>query len=274
MNDPKLGRTTRFLLATIVFACMSPTVFMSPAVLFGQDGPWRPPADSLKGPVLVAAGPLDLGTELTEKNVRIENWPTTIIPPDAVTSLEDIVDMVTATRLSQGMPIVKNAIQHKDAIAIRPIPQNMKVVAVRVPADDVIGSLLNPGNRVDVVGVFKKRDPKTNRTTTNSRTFLKAVQVYSISSRTSKSANSDTSSIVGLIVTQKQSEALVFVQGAGSVKLVLRGDELDNDGGVGPHEDIRERVCEKKNSKYLKNLKICGLASTTSNRLFSNSKNA
>ena len=37
MNCPKLGRTTRFLLAMIVFVCISPTVFMSPAVLFGQD---------------------------------------------------------------------------------------------------------------------------------------------------------------------------------------------------------------------------------------------
>ena len=247
MNYPKLGRTTRFLLATIVFICISPTAFMSPAVLFGQDGPWRPPADSLKGPVLVAAGPLDLRTELTEKNVKIENWPTTIIPPDAVTSLKDIVDMVTVNRLSQGMPIFKNAIQHKDAVTYNPIPQNMKIVAVRVAADDAIGPLLNPGDRVDVVGVFKKRDPKTNRTTTNSRTFLKAVQVYSIGNRTSKSVNSDTSSLVGLLVTQKQSEALVFVQGAGSVKLVLlRGDDLDNDGEVGSLDDIRERVAKEK----------------------------
>ena len=154
--------------------------------------------------------------------------------------------MVTVNRLSQGMPIVKNAIQHKDAVTYNPIPPNMKVVAIRFPADDAVRPLLNPGDRVDVVGVFKQRDPKTNRTTTNSRTFLKAVQVYSIGDRTSKSANSNTSSIVGLLVTPKQSEALVFVQDAGSVKLVLRNDDLKNDGGVGPLKEVREWVAKEK----------------------------
>ena len=67
-----------------------------------------------RGPVLLATATLDAKTILTEENVKIENWPTNIIPPDAVTSLDEVTDMVTLNRLSDGMPIVRNAIQHKN----------------------------------------------------------------------------------------------------------------------------------------------------------------
>ena len=106
----KFGRVTRSLFVVIVFACMSLTILMSPAILLGQETPM--------GPIVVAVGPLDLRTELSEKNVKLENWPASIIPPDAVTNLKEIVDMVTVGRLAKGMPIMKNAIQHKDRLVL------------------------------------------------------------------------------------------------------------------------------------------------------------
>ncbi|MDB2686844.1 Flp pilus assembly protein CpaB [Mariniblastus sp.] len=203
--------------------------------------------DTPMGPVVVAAGPLGLKTLLTEENVKIENWPSNIIPPEAITSLDQITDMVTMTGLVQGMPIVSSAIQHKNTAIGQPIPKNMKVVAVRVPADDTFANLLNPGDNVDVIGIFKQRDPITSHMTTSSRTFLKALKVYSIGNKTridntEKSGNSSATSIVGLLVTEKQSEALVFVQDTGSIKLVLRGDDVENDGGVGPLEELKTKL--------------------------------
>ena len=154
--------------------------------------------------------------------------------------------MVTTTRLSPGIPIVRGAIQHKNLRTGPAIPPNMKVVAVRVAADDTIGNLLRPGHKVDVIGVFKARDRVTGQRATNSRTFLKALEVYSIGNKTAHDSsekangNSNASSIVGLLVTQKQSEALVFVRDTGSIKLVLRGDDDENDGEVGQLEDIQK----------------------------------
>jgi len=207
------------------------------------------------GQVVLAASSLSLHTELTEENVKIATWRASIIPPEAITSLEEIKDMVTDTPLSQGVPIVKGAVVHKSlASSSPPIPDGMKVVAVRVSADDTIGNLLKPGNKVDVIGVFKQRDPVTNHTTTNSRTFLKALQVYSIGNKTrvdtsQESGNGRSNSIVGLLVTGKQSEALVFVQDTGSIKLVLRGDDAQNTGEVGELEDIEKIVAEEVDIK-------------------------
>ena len=217
----------------------------------GDDTPVTP-----MGPVVLAASQLNLRTQLTDENVKIENWPTNIIPPDAVTSLEEIKDMVTLAPMSQRMPIMKGSIQHKNKSTGPPIPPNMKVVAVRVSADDTIGNLLNPGDRVDVIGVFKQRNRTTNQTSTKSRTFLKALQVYSIGNKTrvdssEKSGNGSASSIVGLLVTEKQSEALVFVQDTGSIKLVLRGDDVENDGEVGELDEIEKIVAKKEEPKKM-----------------------
>ena len=200
-----------------------------------------------RGPVLLATAPLDMRTLLTEENVKIENWPISIIPPDAVTSLEEVTDMVTLSRLSNGMPIVKTAIQHKLLSTKEPVPEGMNVVAVRLPADSTLCDLLEPGNKVDVIGVFKNRDRDSNHTTTTSRTFLKALQVYSIGNKTragnkEKSGRSSGTSIVGLLANQKQSEALVFVQDTGSIKLVLRGDDKENDGTVEGLEDLEKEL--------------------------------
>jgi pilus assembly protein CpaB len=110
----------------------------------------------------------------------------------------------------------------------------MKVVAVRVSSEHTVGGLLNPGDKVDVIGIFKQREPRSNRTTTISKTFLKALQVFNINNKTNavdrgESTGRGGNTIVGLLVTEKQSEALVFAQGTGTIKLVLRGDEVEGD---------------------------------------------
>jgi len=116
------------------------------------------------GAVLVATGPLDLKAILTEENVKIESWPTSIIPPDAVSDIiippdavsdiEEITDMVTMTRMSQGMPIVRGAIQHRNTLIRPTIPGNMKVFAIRLAADDTFGNLLEPGNKAQPHELF------------------------------------------------------------------------------------------------------------------------
>ena len=256
MYSLKFGRVSRQLFTAMVF------VFLAPATLFSQN---QIPASDFRrhiadeghpntpmGPVLVTTGTFGLLTELTEENVKIEQWPTNIIPPEAITTLEEIKDMVTLTRMSRGMPIVKGSIGTKNYNPPAPgIAPHMKVVAVRTLTDDVIGPPLRPGNRVDVIGVFKRRDRSTNLITTNSRTFLKGVQVYSIGNRTTidndaKPRTSAASSIVGLLVTAKQSKALVFASDNGGIKLVLRGDDVENTGEVGSLDEVREMISEEE----------------------------
>jgi pilus assembly protein CpaB len=191
------------------------------------------------GPVLVAADHLDHNTLLTPENVRVENWPIEIIPENAVTKMEDIKDNVIRTRLSKGLPVMQPDMLNKNKVSVLSIPEGYKVVAIKVSEDDTIAGLLNPGDKVDVIGLFKPRK-KSGRNETFSKTFLKALRVFSVGSQmtASKGSRSETSSrgnaIVGVLVTERQSEAIVYVQKTGSLKLVLRGDyvEGDEDGDI------------------------------------------
>lgn len=196
------------------------------------------------GPVIVAADHLDMKALLTEENVKIENWPLNIIPEDAATTMEDITDMVIRTRLSKGMPIVKSTIINKKEANDISIPEGYKVVAIKVAGDSNIGGLLEPGDKVDVIGLFKRRNNR-NQIQTTTRTFLKALRVFSINNqmtvREDRQMKSSTgSAIVGVLVTEKQSEQIYYVQQTGEIKLVLRGDHVDTDDEVQDLADIIE----------------------------------
>ncbi len=174
---------------------------------------------------------------LTEENVRIENWPLEIIPENAATSIDEIEDMVIRTRLSKGLPIMAHDLLNQKEVSTLAIPQGYKVVAIKVTEDDTIAGLLNPGDKVDVIGLFKTRD-RSGQSRTFSKTFLKALRVFSVNAQMtaglgSRSENSSRgSAIVGVLVTEKQSEAIVYVQKTGQLKLVLRGDTIEGDDDI------------------------------------------
>ncbi len=102
------------------------------------------------------------------------------------------------------------------------IPQGFKVVAVKVSADDSINGLLQPGDYVDVLGVYKMRTNGEN--TSISKTFLKNVKVFSVEPYGSQDVDAGSKTIVGLLVNERQSEHLLRAQKVAQVKLAIRGD--------------------------------------------------
>ncbi|MGI9496212.1 MAG: Flp pilus assembly protein CpaB [Mariniblastus sp.] len=198
------------------------------------------------GPVIVAAADLDPNTRLTEDNVKIENWPLNIIPDDAATSLDDIEDMVNRNRLGKGMPIQLSVIVNEKSVASLSIPSDMKVVAIKVPSDDLFGGLLSPGDKVDVIGLFTKRDKKNaNRINQVSKTFLRGLQVFSINNsmksvetREDSPTAGTNSAVVGVLATEEQAEAMYYVQRTAQIKLTLRGEEATNDDDIESLDEI------------------------------------
>ena len=198
------------------------------------------------GPVIVAAADLDPITRLTEENVKIENWPLDIIPDDAATSLDDIEDMVNRNRLGKGMPIQLSVIVNEKSVASLSIPSDMKVVAIKVPSDDLFGGLLSPGDKVDVIGLFTKRDKKNaNRINQTSKTFLRGLQVFSINNsmksvqtREDSPTAGTNSAVVGVLANEEQAEAMYYVQRTAQIKLTLRGEDATNDDDIESLDEI------------------------------------
>jgi len=184
-------------------------------------------------PVLVANDFLDIHTPLTEENCHIEHWPAKLIPKDVVSDVASVEGMFNKMRLSKGLPIMIEQVADQSFFEQDMIPPGHKVVAVKVKEDDTISGLLKPGQQVDIIGVVDAPSNDKSRSRLKiAKTFLKGIRVYSINGVRDGSAASEEKgrrgdAVVGVLVTEKQSEQIVLVQRVGALKLVLRA-KTDN----------------------------------------------
>ena len=168
-------------------------------------------------PVLVANRDIEIGSSLRKEDFTIEQWPTDIAPDGVASSFEDIDNKLSTVRIIKLGPVFKESILDRENVRPRvSIPIGFKVLGVRIKQDDSLDGLLTPGDRVDVVGVFKSQDRRV------AKTFLRNILVFSIAGK-SNPRNTSGDSIVGLLVNEKQSEQLVLVQKVADIRLVLRG---------------------------------------------------
>ena len=184
-------------------------------------------------PVLVANDFLDIHTPLTEENCHIEHWPAKLIPKDVISDVASVDGMFNKMRLSKGLPIMIEQVADQSFFEQDMIPPGHKVVAIKVKEDDTISGLLKPGQQVDVIGIVDAAsEGKSRSRLKTAKTFLKGIRVYSINGVRDGSVASEEKgrrgdAVVGVLVTEKQSENIVLVQRVGALKLVLRA-KTDN----------------------------------------------
>ncbi len=179
------------------------------------------------GPVLVATAHLDHKAELNEENVKLENWPANLIPEGAASDLAQVEGKFITTRLRSGQAIILEDVFNRSEIPGLAIPPDHKVINIKVPPEDLLDGLLSPGDRVDIIGVFDTRQNGEQRSET--KTFLKGIRIFNIGRSTSaqdqKKAGVN-SGIVGVLVTQSQSEKIVWARKNGEIRLALIGDQV------------------------------------------------
>lgn len=202
-----------------------------------------------RGQVLLASADLKVGDYLTEENVKIEHWPLEVIPEEAARDFEQISHRRITTRLSSSLPIIMTDTIHEKEYENLSIPEGFKLVAIKVSAEDTFNGLLQPGDKVDIIGVVQVRneDPNArNRTQTVSKTFLKNIEVFTVNGKLRNTGVRDSdggNAIVGVLVSEKQSELIVLVQKIAKLRLSLRGDhDSDDETGIDDYGDFYESV--------------------------------
>ena len=210
-----------------------------------------------RGQVIVAAVDLNHGDDLTEETCKIEHWPLEVIPENAARSFEEIQHKKIATRLSKSLPIMMTDTKNASEIDKVTIPKGFKLVAIKVSAEDSIAGLLRPGDHVDVIGVVQVKavDPATGKvgSQTVSETFLKNIEVYAVNGNTNsggpRESSGNGSNIIGVLVSEKQSELIVLVQKVAKLRLVMRGEHDDFDdeeNEINDYNDFYESVYGKE----------------------------
>jgi len=183
-------------------------------------------------PILVAATDLNYNDLLTPDKIRFEEWPKGKVPPGAVTNLEEVKDRRSSTKLFAGEPILTGKLMGSDGSgAARKIPKGYRMVSVAVDAVTGASSLIKPDDKVDVL-LYMQRRPELGIEESTTKTILQGVRVFAVD-KVFERAHGDekaqeTAKTVALLVTPEQAQRITHANGMGTIRLVLRSPEDDD----------------------------------------------
>jgi pilus assembly protein CpaB len=180
--------------------------------------------------ILVAASDVDIGKVLDAQNTKLEQWPKSRIPTNAIRSFDEVKDKFTASRLFPGEAILTGKITSDHALMPR-IPEGFRVVPLKLESDTVLG-LIQPGDQVDVMVFVRQQEGVPS---SGAFTILQKVTVFTVNNTASREvSNADEKAserslkTVSLLVKPNQAERLHLAGEVGRIRLSIRRgtDEL------------------------------------------------
>ncbi|MDA1214529.1 MAG: Flp pilus assembly protein CpaB [Planctomycetota bacterium] len=181
--------------------------------------------------VLVAVTPLQPGEPLDEnKNVTFKPWPKELVPPGAVTKLDQIKNRAMKMPVEPGEVCLLSKLGEPGVYsASSEIPEGMRLASVKVDPTMTHSGLMMPGDFVDVLVTYSMINPKTRKPVNKTKTVLELIKVFATDNIRASAAvsnnqgQSDTAAkYVSLLVTPEQAKWLTLAQKKGELQLMLR----------------------------------------------------
>jgi pilus assembly protein CpaB len=173
--------------------------------------------------IMVAARDLPAGAIVRREDVEAVEWPGSAIPEGFTTQVGDLVGRGLIVEVRKNEPILAWKLADKEAgggLSIT-IPEGMRAVSVEV--DQVIGvaGFVLPGTRVDVVATLM---PGTDRRETTTRIILQNVRALAADQQYQQDIEGEPQyvTVVTLLVTPEEAEALTLAATEGRIQLALR----------------------------------------------------
>ncbi len=215
-------------------------------------------SEEKKVEILVATKPLKIGSEITEKDAKWQEWPETmlfdgaIVRKDKELAQEAVTGRLTE-RVAAGQPIHKKMTvdTEKGDMLAATLRAGYRAVGIRVPIETIAGGLIGPGDYVDVIMTYtiKKTGNSTIARKYATETILENIRVLGIDTKSvaedqgeeGKKKKSKSNLTVTIEVTPVGAEKIALAEEAGEVKLALRslgdnalieGDRATTDVGV------------------------------------------
>jgi pilus assembly protein CpaB len=185
-------------------------------------------------PVFVAMSDVELGDQLTSQVLKLDQWPRDKVPPGAVARIEDVEGRRARTKIYANEPILESKLLGKGASgqgATALIPKGYRVVTVKVDAVSGGGSMILPGDRVDVmIHVVGGSHPEIAETIT--KCILQDLKVFAVDDvvdleKDKEGRKSIAAKTVSLLVTPEQAAKVTLASQMGTVYLVMRSPEDD-----------------------------------------------
>jgi Flp pilus assembly protein CpaB len=181
-------------------------------------------------PVLVAAKNLDQGTKLDkieEQFVR-KPFPKESVPPEYIDDPAQFKGKSLQRSVRAGSHITMADITPRNSIELPVDPKTgtmYKAMALRVAPETIVGGLVLPGSRVDVVSVERQTNGKTVAAMILQNVLVVGVDVNT--SRPDDAGYIKNAQTVTLAVKQTEGMILALAQKRGDVMLMLRSPDDD-----------------------------------------------
>lgn len=179
--------------------------------------------------IVVAVRDLPAGAILLREDVEVLEWPGDALPEGFATQPGEVVGRGLVMEVRKNEPLLDWKLADKEAGGGLPIviPEGMRAVSVEV--DEVIGvaGFVLPGTRVDVLVTVM---PGTDRRQTTTKIILQNVRALAADQAYQQDINGEPQpvTVVTLLVTPDEAEALTLASTEGRIQLALR-NTLDSE---------------------------------------------
>lgn len=177
--------------------------------------------------VAVALVDISLGARLSPEMIRMVDWPTSAMPPGAITDAKLVETRVTRTSIQRGEPVMESKLAPPGTTGglSAVVADGKRAMTVRV--NDVVGvaGFALPGNFVDILVNTQEEGAKnnSNRDQTISKIVLERILVLAIAQESSRDETKPkVVNAVTLELTPDQVEKLDLARSVGTLSLVLR----------------------------------------------------
>lgn len=170
--------------------------------------------------IVVAAGPLPLGTVLTAKDLRLIPWPSNAPVANMFSRIEDCANRALITSVVLNEPILESKLAPTAAGGglAATIPEGMRAISASVNDVVAVAGFVTPGSMVDVLATGSTKD-SGNVT----KTVLENVRVLAANQRIeSLNGRPQTTAVITLLVTPADAAKVVMASNSGKIQLALR----------------------------------------------------
>jgi pilus assembly protein CpaB len=187
--------------------------------------------------IFVTTQAIDVSEEITAEKIRLEQWPADRIPEGSTNKLEDLEGKFAKQRFYAGEPVMPVKLMSEGNGNATAIPLGYSVVSMKAEADSSAATLVNPGDRVDVMAYFTKSEliPETT-----AKTVLRGIRVFAVDGKTDREVSSTETKParnIQLLIHKDDAEAWTYATELGKPRLQLcnPGDYVNAKHHDGPN---------------------------------------
>lgn len=198
--------------------------------------------------VFVALVPMEIGDGLNEDNLKVSRRPVTEVPENSISSFEELKNMVVIQKIPKDLVIVSDFIVDRNEARLRKQPPSgFKAYCLKTSLEDLTHNSIEPGDRINIVGVFKVKDESGDDSKLVT-TFLRNIEVWQTNDRDSRlvtDEETDSISTITVLLTDRQTETMTLAEDV-SEKIRLVMANLDDVEDLTAEVDLPTLLRAKK----------------------------